>query len=56
VSAWRGKIDDALLGPVLNKVFGDMVCGAQQQVEIKLETTTAHCCGTRGNRRTAPVS
>jgi hypothetical protein len=37
VSAWRGKIDDALSGPVLNKVFGDMVCGAQQQVEIKLD-------------------
>jgi hypothetical protein len=36
-SAWQGKIDDALLGPVLNKVFGDMVCGAQQQVEIKLD-------------------
>lgn len=37
VSSWQGKIDDALLGPVLNKVFGDMVRGAQQQIEIKLD-------------------
>jgi uncharacterized protein (TIGR04255 family) len=37
VSSWQGKIDDTLLGPVLNKVFGDMVRGAQQQVEIKLD-------------------
>jgi uncharacterized protein (TIGR04255 family) len=37
VSAWQGKIDDGLLGPVLNKVFGDMVRGAQQQIEIKLD-------------------
>ena len=37
VSSWQGKIDDALLGPVLNKVFGDMVRGAQQQVEIRLD-------------------
>jgi uncharacterized protein (TIGR04255 family) len=37
VSSWQGKIDDALLGPVLNKIFGDMVCGAQQQIEIRLD-------------------
>jgi len=37
VSSWQGKIDDALLGPVLNKVFGDKVRGAQQQVEISLD-------------------
>lgn len=37
VSSWQGKIDDALLGPVLNKVFGDMVRGAQQQIEIRLD-------------------
>lgn len=37
VSSWRGKIDDALLGPVLNSVFGDMVRGAQQQIEIRLD-------------------
>lgn len=37
VSAWKGKIDDALLGPVLNTVFGAKVRGAQQQIEIKLD-------------------
>lgn len=37
VSSWQGKIDDALLGPVRNKVFGDMVRGAQQQIEIRLD-------------------
>lgn len=37
VSSWQGKIDEALLGPVLNKVFGDMVHGAQQQIEIRLD-------------------
>jgi len=37
VSSWQGKIDDALMGPVLNKVFGEMVRGAQQQIEIRLD-------------------
>jgi uncharacterized protein (TIGR04255 family) len=37
VSSWQGKIDDALLGPVRNKVFGDKVRGAQQQVEIYID-------------------
>ena len=36
-AAWRGRIDDTLLGPVLNPVFGDSVRGAQQQVEIRLD-------------------
>lgn len=37
VASWQGKIDDALLGPVLNKVFGKMVRGAQQQIEMRLD-------------------
>lgn len=37
VAAWKGRIDDTLLGPVLNPVFGGKVCGAQQQVEIRLD-------------------
>jgi uncharacterized protein (TIGR04255 family) len=37
VASWQGKIDDALLGPVLNKVFGDKIRGAQQQIEIQLD-------------------
>jgi uncharacterized protein (TIGR04255 family) len=37
VSSWEGKIDDTLLGPVRNRVFGDKVRGAQQQVEIWLD-------------------
>jgi uncharacterized protein (TIGR04255 family) len=37
VADWQGKIDAALLGPVLNKAFGDMVRGAQQQIEISLD-------------------
>lgn len=37
VASWQGKIDDALLGPVLNKVFGEMIRGAQQQIEIRLD-------------------
>ena len=36
-AAWRGRIDDTLLGPVLNRAFGDSVRGAQQQVEIRLD-------------------
>ena len=36
-TAWRGRIDDTLLGPVLNSAFGDSVRGAQQQVEIRLD-------------------
>ncbi|MDE8649492.1 TIGR04255 family protein [Rhodococcus qingshengii] len=36
-AAWRGRIDDTLLGPVLNRAFGDSVQGAQQQVEIRLD-------------------
>lgn len=34
---WRGKIDDALLGPIRNIVFGSMVRNAQQQVEVVLD-------------------
>jgi uncharacterized protein (TIGR04255 family) len=36
-AAWRGRIDDTLLGPVLNPSFGGSVRGAQQQVEIRLD-------------------
>lgn len=36
-AAWRGRIDDTLLGPVLNPAFGGSVRGAQQQVEIRLD-------------------
>lgn len=35
--AWRGRIHDTLLGPVLNPIFGHSVRGAQQQVEIRLD-------------------
>ena len=34
---WSGKIDDTLLGPVGNSVFGPMVHQAQQQVELTLD-------------------
>lgn len=34
---WAGKIDATLLGPLGNPVFGRMVTGAQQQVEIALD-------------------
>jgi uncharacterized protein (TIGR04255 family) len=34
---WDGKIDQTLLGPLANPVFGAMVAGAQQQVEISLD-------------------
>lgn len=34
---WFGKIDDTLLGPLGNGVFGSMVRGAQQQVEVALD-------------------
>ncbi|MGV0734356.1 TIGR04255 family protein [Mycolicibacter sinensis] len=37
VAAWKGRIDDTLLGPVLNPVFGGKVRSAQQQVEIRLD-------------------
>lgn len=37
VSSWKGRIDAALLGPVLNEAFGDKVRGAQQQIEIALD-------------------
>jgi uncharacterized protein (TIGR04255 family) len=37
VEGWRGKIDDSLLGPALNSVFGPKVRGAQQHVEIGLD-------------------
>lgn len=33
---WRGRLQDALLGPVCHPVFGDRVHTAQQQVELKL--------------------
>lgn len=36
-AAWRGRIDDTLLGPVLNPAFGNSVRAAQQQVEIRLD-------------------
>jgi uncharacterized protein (TIGR04255 family) len=34
---WDGKIDATLLGPLGNSVFGSMVTGAQQQVELALD-------------------
>jgi uncharacterized protein (TIGR04255 family) len=34
---WNGKIDATLLGPLGNPVFGSMVTGAQQQVEVALD-------------------
>jgi uncharacterized protein (TIGR04255 family) len=34
---WTGKIGATLLGPLGNPVFGEMVRGAQQQVEIALD-------------------
>lgn len=36
-AGWRDRIDDTLLGPVLNPAFGGKVHGAQQQVEIRLD-------------------
>lgn len=36
-AAWHGRIDDTLLGPVLNPDFGNSVQGAQQQVEIRID-------------------
>jgi len=35
---WFGKIDDTLLGPLGNQVFGSMVRQAQQQVELTLDS------------------
>lgn len=34
---WFGKIDNTLLGPLGNPVFGSMVRQAQQQVEVTLD-------------------
>lgn len=34
---WEGKIDSTLLGPIGNPVFGKMVKGSQQQVELTLD-------------------
>ena len=34
---WFGKIDDTLLGPLGNTVFGSMVRQAQQQIEVTLD-------------------
>jgi uncharacterized protein (TIGR04255 family) len=34
---WFGKIDDTLLGPLGNPIFGSMVRQAQQQVEVTLD-------------------
>lgn len=34
---WEGKIDATLLGPICNPVFGSLVTGAQQQVEVALD-------------------
>jgi uncharacterized protein (TIGR04255 family) len=35
-SDWAGRIDSAMLGPLLKDVFGPLVIGAQQQVELGL--------------------
>lgn len=35
-SDWVGRIDSAMLGPLLQDVFGPMVLGAQQQLELGL--------------------
>ncbi|HWJ65119.1 MAG TPA: TIGR04255 family protein [Nocardioides sp.] len=37
LSDWFGKIDDTLLGPLGNSVFGSMVHQAQQQFEVTLD-------------------
>lgn len=37
IGDWSGKIDTALLGPVSNTVFGSMIRGAQQQIEIAID-------------------
>lgn len=34
---WNGKIAETLLGPLGNPVFGKLVTGAQQQVEVTLD-------------------
>lgn len=34
---WEGKIEASLLGPLCNPVFGGLVTGAQQQVEVALD-------------------
>jgi uncharacterized protein (TIGR04255 family) len=38
IGDWRGKIDDTLLGPILNSVFGAKVGAAQQHVEVALDS------------------
>jgi uncharacterized protein (TIGR04255 family) len=38
VGDWDGKIGATLLGPLRNPVFGEKVTGAQQQVEITLDS------------------
>lgn len=35
---WKGKIAETLLGPLGNPVFGEKITGAQQQVEIALDS------------------
>lgn len=37
VSDWGGKIEASLLGPVGNSIFGTMVQGAQQQIELAVD-------------------
>ncbi len=34
---WFGKLDDSLLGPLSNHIFGRLIRGAQQQVDISLD-------------------
>lgn len=34
---WKGKIDATLLGPIGNPVFGPLITGAQQQLEVALD-------------------
>lgn len=37
VTDWTGKIDDSLVGPIKNHVFGDKVRNAQQSIEVELD-------------------
>lgn len=38
---WSGKVDESLLGPVRNNVFGTKVRSAQQQVDVPLDAQHA---------------